>query len=792
MQPSIENVVDKPSTYPDWLNDVWAKSAELGEGGQPETLARHTWNVLSRLAEFIRLRPNLPTQLNVPRLWHILFWSAFLHDFGKAIQGFQIQLRSDGKRWGHRHEVFSLAFVDWVTDDLSTEQQQWLVASIVSHHRDFEEIQRLYPIPDWDDDDPLHPQLASLSEATLHGLWRWLSECGIAWRDELRLTDFGISMPKLQAQHIAIESVQQHGVERIRHWLGVYRRLNRDLEDRDAPHAVMPGITVRGYIINADHSASAHAGPIPLAPFDADTILASRNLSREGLFGHQSQAEKVDGSALLVAPTGSGKTEAALLWAAQQSSIIGGLPRLFYTLPYQASMNAMQGRLEESFPKLVGLQHGRSLLALYRLLLEKDYHQKVAARTAKWARNLSRLNYPPVRVFSPYQMLKGMYRLKGYEALLTDYHNAAFIFDEIHAYEVGRLAMILKTIEYLRVNFNARFFIMSATFPTLIQEWLSEALNDSTTIEADPALFQEFVRHRLILHDGELLTDSGLANVISDAKGGKSVLVVCNLVAHAQEAYDRIRNQLSEMNIRTELLHGRFNMRDRSAKEQLIRETTGAASDKRQPIVLVATQAVEVSLDIDLDIIYTEPAPLEALVQRFGRINRCRKQKDLAPVHVFRQPDDGQKIYDSELVRRTLVILEREHERPIDEGGIGAWLDEIYSGEIEVRWREKYEIAADNFDATCVRTMRPFAADEGLEAAFYKAFDGLEVLPASLYDEYKTLSDEEPIRAGELLVPISWGRFHELRSGDKILPRNKREPYVIKAAYDPAVGLTFD
>ena len=95
MQPSIENV-----PYPDWLNDVWAKSAELGEGGQPETLARHTWYVLSRLAEFIQLRPNLPMQLNVPRLWHILFWSAFLHDFGKAVEGFQNQLRCDGAKLG--------------------------------------------------------------------------------------------------------------------------------------------------------------------------------------------------------------------------------------------------------------------------------------------------------------------------------------------------------------------------------------------------------------------------------------------------------------------------------------------------------------------------------------------------------------------------------------------------------------------------------------------------------------------------------------------------------------------
>ena len=792
MQPPIESVACNPSTFPDWLDHVWAKSAELGEGGRPETLAQHTWNVLSRLAEFIRLRPNLPHQLNTPRLWHILYWSAFLHDFGKALDGFQTQLRFEGAGWGHRHEVFSLGFVDWVIDDLSTEDRQWLVASIVSHHRDFEEIQRIYPIPDFDDDDPLQPQLSSLKEETLRGLWRWLSECSISWRDSLELTDFGISKPVFPAEQTAIKSVQNHGVERIRYWLKVYRRLNRDLEDGDAPHSVVPGITVRGYIINADHSASAHAGPIPLAQFDAAAILAKRDFSLEDLFPYQSHAAKVDDSALLVAPTGTGKTEAALLWAVRQSSISGGLPRLFYTLPYQASMNAMRGRLEESFPKKVGLQHGRSLLALYRLLLEKDYSPRAAARTAKWARNLSRLNYPPVRVFSPYQMLKGMYRLKGYEALLTDYHDAAFILDEIHAYEVGRLAMILKTIEYLRVNFNARFFIMSATLPTLIQEWLSEALNAPTKIEAGPALFKAFVRHRLILHDGELLTDAGLTRVVNDAEAGKSVLVVCNLVARAQEAYDRIRNRLNEVNIRTELLHGRFNMRDRSKKELIIRDATGATSKKREPIVLVATQAVEVSLDIDLDIIYTEPAPLEALVQRFGRINRRGNQRDFAPVHVFRQPDDGQKIYDAELVQRTIAILEREHERPIDESAIGDWLDEIYSGEIEARWREDYKIAADDFHASCVRSMRPFAASEELEHAFYKAFDGVEVLPDSLYEEYKAVSDDEPILAGELLVSIRWGQFKKLQRDEKILRRGRKEPYCVKAVYDSEVGLTFD
>ena len=88
----------KPSCWPDELEDVlWAKSADKGEGGKPESLAQHTWLVLSRLVEFMRLRPFLPTQLNQPHLWHCLYWGAFLHDFGKAMPGFQGMLRRDAE-----------------------------------------------------------------------------------------------------------------------------------------------------------------------------------------------------------------------------------------------------------------------------------------------------------------------------------------------------------------------------------------------------------------------------------------------------------------------------------------------------------------------------------------------------------------------------------------------------------------------------------------------------------------------------------------------------------------------
>ncbi len=781
----------QPACWPEWIDEIWAKSAEKGVGGKPETLAQHTWYVLERLADFISLRPNLPQILGTPRLWHILFWSAFIHDFGKSASGFQARLRG-GERWPHRHEVLSLAFMDWITPALTVEEQAWAAAAVVSHHKNADEIASLYPLPDDPDDDQLVERVAELAPEAIDGLWRWMSECAEAWIPALELENAGITVPAWHDPGIAARSVREQGVKRIYHWLQVYRRFVKKLNASRDRELVIGTLALRGHIVNSDQSASAHAGKLPRATFHAATILASRQLDPQKLFLHQSNAGQASGSALLVAPTGSGKTEAALLWATQQATD-GGLPRLFYTLPYQASMNAMKSRLVESFgDPQVGMQHGRSLLALYRQLLDKNYDPKSAAREAKWARNLAQLNYPPIRVFSPYQMLKGMYRLRGYEAVLTDYHGAAFIFDEIHAYEVRRLAMILKTMGYLAQNYNARFLIMSATFPTLIKRWLTDALGPLVEIKADHDLFAAFRRHQLFLLDGELTTETGLQRIVADARAGKSVLVVCNLVDRAQMVYDCLRSRLAEDGIRVELLHGRFNVRDRLAKERLINEATGSKSQQRRAIVLVATQVVEVSLDIDLDTIYTEPAPLEALVQRFGRINRRRLQAGLAPVYVFRQPVDGQKIYDEALIEATLQVLEREAGNPIDESAIGLWLDEIYAGEIAERWQEEFDHAASEFEATCIATLRAFQADRSLEELFYRAFDSVEVLPDQLYDEFIRLQEEEPIRAYELLVPISWRRYHALANQGYIRRGDRETPTIALTDYSPDLGLTFE
>lgn len=219
---------------------------------------------------------------------------------------------------------------------------------------------------------------------------------------------------------------------------------------------------------------------------------------------------------------------------------------------------------------------------------------------------------------------------------------------------------------------------------------------------------------------------------------------------------------------------------------------TMEAHPQRRSIVLVATQVVEVSLDIDINTLYTDPAPLEALVQRFGRINRRRKQSGFAPVHVYRQPNDGQGIYDELLVQRTLAILERENQRPLDEAAVGRWLDEIYSGEVAAKWRHDYQHAAREFEAGCIQTLQPFAADKELEMLFYKAFDGLDVLPQGLVDVYQREKETEPILSRELLVSISWRRFHALKSKGLAVPREKDTPPIVMADYSSEMGLVFE
>ncbi|MBL7827104.1 MAG: hypothetical protein JNJ57_10765, partial [Saprospiraceae bacterium] len=181
-------------------------------------------------------------------------------------------------------------------------------------------------------------------------------------------------------------------------------------------------------------------------------------------------------------------------------------------------------------------------------------------------------------------------------------------------------------------------------------------------------------------------------------------------------------------------------------------------------ILLVGTQAIEVSLDIDYDIIFTEPAPLDALIQRFGRVNR-KREKGICSAVVFSEKNATDKyIYPDQVVDRTLDALKRiidQNDGLIREGELESLLNYVYPD-----WSPKeHQVFQTTFDflKASLESLIPMLHSKRSEEEFYSKFDGIKVLPAVFQTEYTTLLNEfRFIEAERLKVQIRKGKFAQL------------------------------
>lgn len=146
----------------------------------------------------------------------------------------------------------------------------------------------------------------------------------------------------------------------------------------------------------------------------------------------------------------------------------------------------------------VVLQHSSATAALYGYLLDKPagYGPKEAAALARHESNLASLMTAPVRVLTPYQLLRAFFGLPGHEAILTDAAGGLFVLDELHAYDVGRLALILAAVRRLRSRSRRAGAGDERDVPSVLAAALDDALGGAPTrIDADEETMQRFVRH---------------------------------------------------------------------------------------------------------------------------------------------------------------------------------------------------------------------------------------------------------------------------------------------------------
>lgn len=311
--------------------------------------------------------------------------------------------------------------------------------------------------------------------------------------------------------------------------------------------------------------------------------------------------------------------------------------------------------------------------------------------------------------------------------------------DEIHAYEPYTLGLLLEALDR---EPPARLALASATLP----DPLLELFPPGTLVEAEAPLWQRR-RHRLELRPGSLR--EALGEAIQYAREGKTVLIVADTVREAQQLYQTLREEGWE---RLYLLHSRFIFRDRQEMEARV-------ENPRPGTLFVATQVVEVSLDLSYDVLLTEAAPLDALVQRLGRVNRSGESSP-APVLVFREWSEGaQRIYGREVLEESIALLEGLPAEPTDEELAQAtqrlyqrivatadWQWELREGRKTLQELQRV-LGCYTIDLSDEQMRARFTARRGDLS--------LDVLPQAFQDEvYRLLEERKGWRLVELLVPV--------------------------------------
>jgi len=338
-------------------------------------------------------------------------------------------------------------------------------------------------------------------------------------------------------------------------------------------------------------------------------------------------------------------------------------------------------------------------------------------------------------VSTPYQLLRGALAGPGRSGILIDSANSVFILDELHEYDTRRLGFIL-AMTRLWEQLGGRIAVVSATLPRPLAALLQETLEGRVTLVE--ALDHPWpVRHRLSVRADHLTADRSIKEIESRLRSDQAVLVVANNVADARVLFQRLAPVAIEIHGdgAAELLHSRFRAMDRAAIEARIRHRYGTGRPHR-PGLIVATQVVEVSLDLDFDALHTSGAPLEAIIQRAGRVNRLgqRPAADMV-VHIpgYRtrhgsaQPwADG--VYESQPTRLAMQILGSHDGASLSEGDLGTWLDGIYDSTWGEQWRRALTHRRREFDTAFLGFAMPFDDREDLAERFDQLFDGTEAI----------------------------------------------------------------
>jgi len=556
---------------------------------------------------------------------------AVFHDIGKASPVFQERLTSRYKtgQATFRHEIASCFFISLI----KKEYQPQIIDMIIAHHKSIEGDKRWKGILDLEENE------GDIFESHIRGWDIWSPEA-------LKiLSVFGI-----KTRDISYDEAHDN-----------YYKVLDYCEKRINDYGYSKW---RGLLMSADHFASALSNStkdyLDNTFKNPDLSFYNRKSEFYPLSLRRAVSEK--SHTIVVACTGAGKTD--YLFRRCKG-------RVFYTLPFQASINAMYQRVKNELLPLNPNLDIQKLHASSKIAIDDESQESIV---------LQHLIGSGIKVLTPYQLASIIFATRGFESQIEDIKGCDVILDEIHTYTGVSKEIALKIVEALN-DLGCRIHIGTATMPSLLYEKIITLLgkNSIKQIFLDKAELKIFDRHRLF----KIKSWEDADEIIIDAiKDKQKILLICNRVKSAQNVFTRIKELFPD--IQSLLIHSRFKRGDRAEKEKRLLgidkngQATGKFNTSSKACIIVSTQIVEVSLDISFDLMITETAPIDSLIQRFGRINRKRSLSTIGfykPVYLIAPPEDKKEAlpYDLEILKSSFEVLEHnsilyesEYQKKID------------------------------------------------------------------------------------------------------------------------------
>jgi CRISPR-associated endonuclease/helicase Cas3 len=436
---------------------------------------------------------------------------------------------------------------------------------------------------------------------------------------------------------------------------------------------------------------------------------------------------------LIEAPTGSGKTEAALAYAWRLLDA-GMADSIVFALPTQATANAMLERIEAFAARTFGvanvvLAHGkRQFNEGFQQLVERGQHvtsqgeEEAGVQCAAWlASSRKRVFLGQIGVCTVDQVLLAVLPVRHKFVRGFGLAKSVLIVDEVHAYDAymyGLLGEVLKNQQAC----GGSAILLSATLPAnqrrkLLETWASTgpdeapypALWHATGGETLPKTVTEAQRppRREVgiecLRLAEAFPDEALLErIVTAAEDGALVGIVLNLVDNAQRLARLLRQRTT---IEVDVFHARYRFADRQSKEAAVLKHYGRDAARSTGRILVATQVVEQSLDLDFDWMLTQICPVDLLFQRIGRLHRHVRERrppgfESPRCTVLSVDGDDYGVFEliygnARVLWRTETLLARSDKLVFPEA-YRDWIEQVYQRE---DWDDEPEKVAVDFDA---------------------------------------------------------------------------------------------